>query len=240
MAPVNRRWLIVATIVLTLAFTGGGVAVSGTQAKSSPTAKVSLVDSFFAHLAKELGVTVEQLRAAFKKAATATVDDAVKSGTIDAERAAKIRAKIASGDFSGFRHGSKGHRLAMARLLKQEEVRTAVLNAAAKSLGMSSDELLKALKAHKRLRDIAAERNVSKATIGAAIADALKPFVDKLVADGKVSRKHADKVLAFVSTGKMVGPLVSWAAGIWKSEGRPGKSWNRSGGQRFSRSSWHH
>lgn len=46
-------------------------------------------------LAKELGITVDQLRAAEKSALETRLDEAVKDGNLTAERAQKIRQRIA-------------------------------------------------------------------------------------------------------------------------------------------------
>ncbi len=58
----------------------------------SPQARRSWVQE---HLAKALGITVDQLRAAEKAALETRLDEAVKSGSLSADRARKIRERIA-------------------------------------------------------------------------------------------------------------------------------------------------
>jgi len=59
-------------------------------------------------LAEALGVTVEELEAAFKRVALDRVDAAVEAGTITEDQAETIRTKIESGEWRGKRRGGHG------------------------------------------------------------------------------------------------------------------------------------
>jgi hypothetical protein len=97
-------------------------------------------------VAAKLGVTPEQLQAAFAAAATERIDAAVAAGTLTPEKAAKLKQAIADGKLrfhKGF-HKRKG----IAK-------RTAWFSASAAYLGLEKDALKAELKQGKSLAQIA-------------------------------------------------------------------------------------
>src|SRR5690242_8371599 len=73
-------------------------------ATPTPGAKVDRGADFLAKLAANLGVTVDQLKAAGQKTAGQLVDEAVAAGKLTAEQGAQAKARIAAGGpgFFGF------------------------------------------------------------------------------------------------------------------------------------------
>jgi hypothetical protein len=222
---MTRRWVAVLAISITLALAGGGIALSQGQSKSDKASKKEqLRDSFVTHLAEELGVSADRLRAALRKAGIATVDDAVKAGLITAEQAKLIKEKIAAGEIGDFglglgRFKHKDHGLrggpkmrAFAHLLGTEAARNAVLDAVAKTLGVTRAQFLADRKAGKELEELMTAKSVTKEKLGVAVAAALKPFVDKLVAAKELTRERADAFLERLGDGRMLGKIVAHAA----------------------------
>ncbi len=64
-------------------------------------------EEYRAALAEELGVTVEELEAAFRQVALDRVNDALEAGTITEEQAETLRTRVDSGEWRGKRWG--GH-----------------------------------------------------------------------------------------------------------------------------------
>lgn len=86
----------------------------------------------------------------------------------------------------------------------------AELAAAAKVLGMTSDELSTALKSGKTLADLAAAANVDiqdvQAAISAAHAVEIRARIEAGVADGTISQEKADWLLEGLEKGFLDGP----------------------------------
>ena len=74
------------------------------------------------------------------------------------------------------------------------------LDAIAKALGMTADELRTALKGGSTITQIAATKNVSVETIVKAVVAELTTKINDAVTAGKMTQAEADKVLANVTT----------------------------------------
>jgi hypothetical protein len=73
------------------------------------------------------------------------------------------------------------------------------LDAAAQKLGMTTQELMTALRNGKSLTDVAKAKNVSVDDLKTAMVAAVKAGIDKAVADGKLTKDQADKLKAQVN-----------------------------------------
>lgn len=228
---MNRRWLVPALVVLIVALVGTGVAVSDVRGGGPmKEAREQLETKFFERLAAELGVSAQELRAALRRAGTRTLDDAVKAGLLTDEQAAALKERIASGKFGlGFGPGlewghlkgkrgpafkafGQGRWSALGTLLGDEKARDAIGAAIAKKLGMSADELRAAVKeGDKDLEDILSAKGVTEESLGAAVAAAAKPHLDRLVKAGTIERAAADELLAKMAEGAWVGKLARLA-----------------------------
>ena len=219
---MNRRWLLPIAAVL-VALLIGGVAYSETKPtdKAAARAKLSKLESaFMDRLAKELGVSPAKLRDAIRSAGGATLDDAVRQGLLSREQAAFLKGRLSQGDLElgfglgkfkhRFGHGrfKKGHFGGLAALLANAQARTTMTNAFAKQLGLTREGLAKALGEGKDLEELVEAKNLTEAKIGAAVAAAAKPYVDRLVRAGTIERDEATDLLARLSEGAWLGKLL--------------------------------
>jgi uncharacterized protein (DUF2267 family) len=89
---------------------------------------------------------------------------------------------------SGEHHGA---RLAMRRL---------ALKTAADTIGISSADLLKAMKGNHSIADVATSHNVDPQTVIDAVISALNAGIDKAVTDGKITAEQAATIKEHVAT----------------------------------------
>ena len=130
-----------------------------------------------AAFAEALGVTVEELDAAFRQVALDRIDAAVEAGKLTDEQAAKARAKIESGelgDGDGKRRG--GHAFKRAR--HGDFDADAAREALAAALGVTVDDLAAAR------QQVALDR------------------VDAAVEAGKITEEQAAKLRAAIESGE--------------------------------------
>lgn len=228
---MNRRWLVPAMVVLIVALVGTGVAVSDVRGGGPmKEAREQLEAKFLARLADELGISTKELRAALRSAGTKTIDDAVKAGLLTDEQAAALKERIAAGKFGfdlgpgrGFAWGHlKGNRggpaskgfghgrwSALGTLLREEKARDAIAAAFAKKFGMSAAELRAAIKEDdKDIEDLMEAKGLTEQSLGAAVAAAAKPHLDRLVKAGTIERADADEILAKMAKGAWIGKLA--------------------------------
>lgn len=221
---MNRRWLWPVAAML-VALLIGGVAYSETRPtdKAAAREKIAKLESaFMTRLAKELGVSEAKLRAALQAAGGATLDDAVRQGLITREQAAFLKGRLGSGELNlglglgKFKHGLGQGRgkfknarfAALGALLANSQARTAMVDAFAKTLGLTREGLAKALGEGKDLKDLVAARKVTEAQVGAAVAAAAKPYLDRLVRAGTVERSEADALRERIAGGAWLGKLI--------------------------------
>jgi DNA-binding transcriptional MerR regulator len=215
-------------VALIVALVGTGVAVSDVRGGGPmKEAREQLETKFFDRLAAELGITTKELRSALRSAGTKTIDDAVKAGLLTDEQAAALKERIAAGKFGlgfgpglGWGHlkGNRGPALkgfghgrwsALGALLKDEKARDAMGTAIGKKLGMSAAELRAAIKEDdKDLEDLMTAKGVTEESLGAAVAAAAKPHLDRLVKAGTIERADADEILAKMAEGAWIGKLA--------------------------------
>lgn len=192
-------------IASVLAFTAGARSQMPVAAASpSPGGKAqAYCDKFVDHLAKDLGKSGSDVRNALKKAAGQTLDDAVKAGDLTKEQADNLRGKlgqdqVCSGGLAGLgRHkGGEGPRLGM----------DSYRDAAAKALGISSDELKQDLGKGMTLHQIADSKGISESQFRSALIKNLTPVLDQAVKDGKITKDQETKILQRLQSQ----PLPLW------------------------------
>jgi len=150
----------------------------------------SLVDE----VAKNLGVTPEKLRAAFKAALVARVDAAVKAGRLTPEQAARLKQRIekANGLGLGVRKGFAAKRKAFGNGIGKA---ARGKGPAATYLGMTREALMAELKQGKSLAQVARERGKS---VDGLVAAMVKPFQERLakaVEAKRLTKQRADEIL---------------------------------------------
>jgi hypothetical protein len=183
---MNRRLKpkVVAGAVAGLAVAGGGGAYAATQLGSPSQENQAVLND----AAKQLGVQPSALSAALKKALENRVDAAVAAGRLTKAQGDELKQRIESGDGPllagpGFGHHERG---AMFR----------GLDAAARYLGLSEDQLHAQLQNGKSLADIAKAKGKSVDGLTKAIVDDAKAKLDDAVSSGRLTQSQADSILA--------------------------------------------
>jgi hypothetical protein len=99
------------------------------------------------------------------------------------------------------------------------------LEAAAKALGMTTDELSAELKAGSTLEDIATQKGIDIETVRAAIQAAHKAqmleSINQAVADGKMTQDKADWLIVGLEKGYLDGPGFGFGPGMGPGGPRP-------------------
>lgn len=141
------------------------------------------------------------------KTVNQALSELVADGTLNQMQADAVRAKIAE-------DSSKGAKACEGlALLKASGVGKAV----EQLLGMTGQQIQAAFKNGQSLTEMAAAKNVDRATLVKTINDALDATIDKLATDGKISTAQAATMKADVAT--RVDKLVD----LHKSDMKAGK-----------------
>ncbi len=209
-------------------------ATASPQAQSTPTTKDALRDTFLNDLAKNLGVTRDQLDAALKTTGLDMVDKALADGKITADEAAKIRARIESGDLPFFFPG-RGHHGHDA--FKFGFKVGANLDDIANFLSINVQDVMTALKNNQSLAQIAQDHGKSRANLKDFLVSKVKDKLDQAVTDGDMTQAEADTKLADATT--RIDTLIDhqglpdWGRGGMMPHGGPDDD-NQPGGTMFS------
>lgn len=163
------------------------LAVGATGAAAAE--KPSLADE----VAKRLGVTPEQLRAAFKATLTARVDAAVAAGKLTPEEAAKLKARIARAEGLGL--AAKRGAAKKQKGLAQRIAKAKGLGVAVGYLGLTREELRAELKDGKSLAQVAVAEGKTAAGLVDALLARAKERAAKAVAAKRLTQERADALL---------------------------------------------
>ena len=166
----KKKFLIAGALIMVLLVTGIGGTIAFAQGPT-PTGK-TWADLYWQTLAQKLGTTVEKLQQAITDARKDATTQGVKEGLLTQTQADRILGNTVSGTIA-----------------------QAGLDAAAKTLGMSSTDLTTALRT-KTLLELVNEKKVDIAKLRTAIADAQKAAIDQAVKDGKLTQTQADAMKA--------------------------------------------
>ncbi len=185
------------TILAAGAFTTAGSAAAQeptpTPQAHQPGQKQQRRENFLNHIAQNLGVTLEQLKAAIKNAELQVIDDLVQEGTLTPEQGQAAKDKINSGQgiaigkILGQRRAKAGARLAA--------IRAGIVKSAAGAIGIDPKDLVKELKGGKSIADVADEHGVSLDTVKSRITSDAKTKLDQAVVGGKIDQAKADELL---------------------------------------------
>jgi uncharacterized protein YidB (DUF937 family) len=161
------------------------------SASPAPGNQSAACKDFVAHLSQNLGVDQSKVEAALKQSAQQTVDDAVKNGRLTQKQADAIKARLAKGDVcqGALAHLGKHGRAAVGPAL--------ILQAAAKALNISPDQLRTDLHQGKSVSAIAPQ-GMTEQSFATALQSNLKAELDNQVKSGKLPQAREDKVLAHV------------------------------------------
>ena len=190
---------IAAAGALAVLIAGTALSMAGTASAQQPSPTPSTAQTkrqeyradFFAKLAANLNVSVDQLHSAFKSTELDLVDELQSDGTITADQAAKMKERINSSN--GFGLG------VLFRKFKAQQERVAlrreIVKSAASAIGIDAKALVTELRAGKSIADVAGEHNVSLDTVKTQITNDVKAKLDQRVANGKLTQAKEDAAL---------------------------------------------
>jgi ribosomal protein S20 len=194
---------ILAATVAGLAVTGGvgaGIAASQDDSRTS---------SFFDAVAKHLGISSDELEDATRAAASDQVDAALQDGKITEEQAEELKSRIESGElppffgpglfFDGPRGGEHEFGFGMGPGLGFHFGDK--LSTATEYLGVTEDELREALRNGRSLADVAKAEGKSVDGLKEALLADAKTRLDEAVAEEKLTREQADRILERLREG---------------------------------------
>ena len=144
-------------------------------------------------VAARLGITGDQLRAAFKAELTARIDAAVAAGRLTPEQGARLEERIANAKGLGIgarRAFAEKHKALVARIARARGLRTA-----ATYLGATPKELRAARQSGQSLAQIAAAKGKSVDGLVAAMVAPAKERAAKAVANGRLTPQRADELI---------------------------------------------
>jgi len=196
---IKRRPLLAAGAIAALvSLIVGFVAVQAASPAPNSKASGDYGQVFIDKLAGILHLSHNQTADALKKAGDQTVDQMVKDGKITQAQADRIKSRIDAGKGFGFGHFGKHPDRGFGRELREAEI-----DAVAKALGMSPDELRSQLRSGKSLKDLEQAKGVSEDAIRTAVRDAAKQVLDKAVKDGKITQDQENRILEHLDSGRL-------------------------------------
>lgn len=176
---------------------GSALATDETDSTGT-TSSGAYCETFRDALASELGVTADELLAAGRAAANATIDAAVEAGDLSDERAEALRERVAEADGSecmGLGHAfGRGFGIGFERGVVRGFLGGDVFEAAADALGLESAGLIGDLRDARSLEEVAEAQGVSYEEVKASILAAVQADLDAAVEDG-LDQERADAVV---------------------------------------------
>jgi hypothetical protein len=159
------------------------IAANGTPSPSSKAAQYC--QDFIGHLAKDLGVSTDRVQSAMARAARQTLDDAVSRGDVTKAQADAIRSRLATQPICSVNLGGLGH---------HEMAKGAILNAAAKAVHTSPDQLHSQLAQGKTVSEIA-PAGMTEQQFATAFQSNLKTELDAQVKAGHITAAQETQAL---------------------------------------------
>lgn len=167
-----------------------------TPAQTQPNAAgTGLHELFLDQLASNLGIQRSALDSAITSAGNSTADAAVQQGTLTQAQADALKQRVQSGDV-GALFGGHGGRGGMRGGPELAGVRQAMLDAAAKALNITTDELKTQLRSGQTLAQLAQAHNTTEQAVTDAALAAAKTQLDQAVTNGTLTQAQADAVYA--------------------------------------------
>jgi uncharacterized protein YidB (DUF937 family) len=199
---MKRFWKlgIVAVVLLALggiaagivaAQTSGGTATPSASSSATPAGKQALLDDFLTRLAANLGISVDQLKAALTTTDNQMLDQALADGKITQAEADKIKARIASGHLFPFVGRGRGHGRGFGLGFEGENL----IGQTATFLSITSQAVIDGLNNNQSLEQIAEANGKTAGALSGYLNDQLKSNLDTAVKNGKITQAQEDKVL---------------------------------------------
>lgn len=207
----RKSFVIMAALVLGLAlgvaFRPALVGVSASAQTPSPTPSAapsqtqpkatgtSLREEFLNQLASALGIQRAALDSAITSAGNSTADAAVQQGTLTQAQADALKQRVQAGDV-GSLFGGRGGGRGFGGGPQLAGVQQAMLDAAAKALNLTTDELKTQLRSGQTLAQLAQANNTTEQAVTNAALAAAKTQLDQAVANGTLTQAQADAAYA--------------------------------------------
>ncbi len=198
----RRSFVIMAAVVAGLALgmiLGPALRGSSASAQTQPPTPTqpsspggTLRNLFLDKLAAALNIQRSALDSAITSAGTSTADTAVQQGTLTQAQADALKARIQAGDL-GALWGGRGGKLGGTRL---PGVKQAMLDAAARTLTITSDELVAQLRSGQTLAQLVQAHGTTEQAVTSAALAAARTQLDQAVANGTVTQAQADAIYA--------------------------------------------
>jgi hypothetical protein len=224
------RTLALSSALILAALVGGTLIGSALATDADPSAQPEAVstgtgycDTFLDAFASALGVTRDEVVAAGKEAALASIDAAVAAGDISDERAERLRSKVNEFDGVdcgslkrglGFGHHGGGGPRGGAWLPGPG---TDALDSLAASLGVETSALLEALPGAESLEAVATELGVDYATMKAAILET----AETALAESGLSEERGARMIERLTKWLDGGGELRGGLGAWSRFGAP-------------------
>jgi hypothetical protein len=196
--------LVSAPLASTLTVNSAFAQTTGTTSTAAKVMDYSKV--FVQKLAGALGVDQAKLEAAMKTAGNATVDEALSKQEITKAQADAMKARVQAGEYNFFSRGGPGGKdgrdggrndgpNGRGAPSGDRVGGPELMDATAKALGLSSEELRTQVQAGKTITEIAAAKKVDLKTVQAAVLAAYKTQLEAAVKAGKLTQAQADERL---------------------------------------------
>ena len=151
----------------------------------------ALWNLFLDKLAAALNIQRSALDSAITTAGNNTADAAVQQGKLTQAQADALKGRIKSGDLGALWGGRGGFRGG-----PQGGVQQVMLDAAAKTLNITTSELLTQLRNKQTLAQLAQAHNTTEQAVTNAMLAAAKTRLSQEVTDGKLTQAQADAIYA--------------------------------------------
>jgi hypothetical protein len=194
---VRRKLAIGATGLVVLG--GGGAAYAVTKSNDNER------QAFLGDVAKRLNVTPQKLNDALKGAFEDRLDAAVKAGRLTQAQADAIKKKVEANGVPPVLGPAPGPGFGRGHFFFGLGPGGPVhggLDAAAKYLGLTDQQLLDKLRSGKSLADVAGDQKKAVDGLKTAIRDSLKSDLDRAVKAGRLTQTQENDIL-----GKLDGHL---------------------------------
>jgi len=186
-------------VVVALAAVAAASAQSATPTPQTGNKITDLWERMHQAIAKALGITVEQYDSAVSTAQGDVLKQAVEEGLLTQEQADQMAERWADGQgMMGFgMPGGRGHGGSGGPDWEMGmRGGVSIMSVAAEKLGMTVEELVKAMGTDKSIADVAKEKGVDVAVIVDAAVAQRTEELKSLVAAGRITQAKADTMLA--------------------------------------------
>jgi hypothetical protein len=205
---MNKHFKIglAALALVSAPLTANAVFAQSTGTTSTAAKVMDYSKVFIQKLAGNLGVDQAKLEAALKTAGNATVDEALSKQEITKAQADAMKARVQAGDYNFFSRGGPGGKDGHdGGPNRGPNGRGApggdrvggpeLMDATAKALGLTSEELRTQVQSGKTITEIATAKKVDVKTVQAAVLAAYKTQLEAAVKAGKLTQAQADERL---------------------------------------------